>query len=448
MAWLPVPDLEDLPTIEDLLQNSRSDSIVTDSVALTSRDLAAPSPARADPHDEMAWLPIPDGDDLPTIEELAAAAVKEPSAAPPRVRASRRHLLARSGFIVLAAATLFGLYFLASTLLDAGDDVTIRVDGRTVAIETGAETVGGVLREKKIKVGRYDAVVPAVSTPIENDMTVKVVRAFPVAVDFDGVPDTVFTTHSEPAQFLADARRQLRLGEGVNFRAAPTRINKNSELQLRTEKTGTLLVDGSAVNYKLPALTVQELLDSSGIVLGPEDYTQPVAANSVLPNNESITVVRVATNTVTVLEPYSIDAQRAPDSALPIGETRNTPAVDGVRRATYSVRNLDGKEAARSIISSVPVKEAVPAITYYGTLADPRWDKIAECETGGNWGALGPTYQGGLGIYHQTWQGFGGRDFANNAGHASREEQIIVGERIRKRYGFTAWGCGRTLGYR
>jgi len=86
MAWLPVPDIEDLPTIEDLLQNSRSDSIVADSAALTSRDLAAPSPARADPHDEMAWLPIPDSDDLPTIAELAAAAVKEPSAAPPRVR--------------------------------------------------------------------------------------------------------------------------------------------------------------------------------------------------------------------------------------------------------------------------------------------------------------------------------------------------------------------------
>ena len=191
-----------------------------------------------------------------------------------------------------------------------------------------------------------------------------------------------------------------------------------------------------------------ELLDSSGVALGPEDYTQPVAVDGLLPNNESITVVRVATESVSVLEVYSAEGVSLPDPNLPIGETRVTLAVDGVKRVTYSVRNLDGKESSRKAISAVTVKEAVPAVSYFGTLADPRWDKIAECETGGNWAAYGPTYQGGLGIFHQTWVGFGGRDFAGNAGNATREEQIIVGERIRKRYGFSAWGCGRQLGYR
>ena len=100
---------------------------------------------------------------------------------------------------------------------------------------------------------------------------------------------------------------------------------------------------------------------------------------------------------------------------------------------------------------SVPAHASAAANShakYQGVLPDAYYDQLARCETGGNWAAYGPTYQGGLGIFHQTWVGFGGRDFAGNAGNATREEQIIVGERIRKRYGFSAWGCGRQLGYR
>ncbi len=118
-----------------------------------------------------------------------------------------------------------------------------------------------------------------------------------------------------------------------------------------------------------------------------------------------------------------------------------------IRSIDELTARYDGAEVERTVISVVPLIAATPNITYYGTKADPRWDKIAQCETGGNWRAQGPTYQGGLGIYFGTWKGFGGRDFADNAGDATREEQIIVAERIRARHGFRAWGCGKTLGY-
>jgi len=74
------------------------------------------------------------------------------------------------------------------------------------------------------------------------------------------------------------------------------------------------------------------------------------------------------------------------------------------------------------------------------------WDRLAACETGGNWGATGPTYQGGLGIQYQVWAEFGGYQFASNAGYATREEQIIVGHRIWLRYGWSPWGCAGQVG--
>ena len=52
---------------------------------------------------------------------------------------------------------------------------------------------------------------------------------------------------------------------------------------------------------------------------------------------------------------------------------------------------------------------------------------------------------GGLGIARVTWIGFGGREFAPNAGLATREEQIIVGQRIYAQYGWDPWGCAHNV---
>jgi hypothetical protein len=69
------------------------------------------------------------------------------------------------------------------------------------------------------------------------------------------------------------------------------------------------------------------------------------------------------------------------------------------------------------------------------------WDSIAVCETGGNWSMQGPLYSGGVGFANTTWNGFGGREFAPNAGQATREEQIVVAERVHDEYGLSGWGC-------
>ncbi len=71
------------------------------------------------------------------------------------------------------------------------------------------------------------------------------------------------------------------------------------------------------------------------------------------------------------------------------------------------------------------------------------WDGIARCETGGNWSMQGSRFSGGLGFANSTWSGFGGGQFAPNAGQASREQQIVVAERVYARYGLSGWGCRR-----
>jgi len=77
---------------------------------------------------------------------------------------------------------------------------------------------------------------------------------------------------------------------------------------------------------------------------------------------------------------------------------------------------------------------------------DSVWDAIAACETQGNWSMQGSSYSGGVGFSNAAWDSFGGREFAPNAGQATREQQIVVAERIRAAAGYGAWGCAKRVG--
>lgn len=62
-------------------------------------------------------------------------------------------------------------------------------------------------------------------------------------------------------------------------------------------------------------------------------------------------------------------------------------------------------------------------------MRDEYWDAVAQCETRGNWRDHG-LYAGGLGIAITTWRGYGGYQFAKSPRDATREEQIIIANRI------------------
>ncbi|MEV4972832.1 transglycosylase family protein [Streptomyces scopuliridis] len=68
------------------------------------------------------------------------------------------------------------------------------------------------------------------------------------------------------------------------------------------------------------------------------------------------------------------------------------------------------------------------------------WDRVAECESGGMWSAnLGNGYYGGVQISQETWDDFGGAEYAARADLASRSQQIAIAEKILDAQGPRAW---------
>lgn len=108
-------------------------------------------------------------------------------------------------------------------------------------------------------------------------------------------------------------------------------------------------------------------------------------------------------------------------------------------------RNLSTKVAAGATAALAttalinPIASAAP---------DSDWDRLAQCEAGGNWQInTGNGYYGGLQFNAGTWRAYGGNEFAPLPHQATREQQIAVAERTLAGQGWGAWpACSARLG--
>lgn len=70
------------------------------------------------------------------------------------------------------------------------------------------------------------------------------------------------------------------------------------------------------------------------------------------------------------------------------------------------------------------------------------WDKVAQCESGGNWSInTGNGYYGGLQFSNSSWAAAGGTQYAPRADLASKSQQIATAERLLAMQGPGAWAC-------
>jgi uncharacterized protein YabE (DUF348 family) len=455
-AWLPLPIVDELPTVHELLTPApevqaavvaEAEAVVQDAFA-AAEAVVAPSPARAEPHDASAWLPLPIVDELPLVPELSPDARPADAGAPstPWLRRTRTVPAARALFVILlvVATVMSGVWISRKLTAPSGSAVTLIVDGRRVQFRSEAATVGALLTARHVRLSKGDTVNPSRGTGLSDGMHVDVSRAFPVTVDFDGKVRTIRTTATS-AEALG---KELKVGKLVAVRGAPGRLAAGTNVQFRTRRAGSLEVDGQTIRYDSPSLTVAEILAAYHVTLVGDDYVTP-APDTRLTDGADVVVSRVGAQTTQTTEPFPFDEVQQPDPDLPIGQTREVEkGQDGIYTVTHRQKVENGLVLDDQIVSKVPTTASQPHIVAYGTKADWHWDELARCESGGRWDTIDPNpdgYDGGLGIYVGTWRAFGGLQFATRAGYATREQQIIVGMRIHDALGWDPWGCANNV---
>ncbi|QHA03825.1 LysM peptidoglycan-binding domain-containing protein [Streptomyces broussonetiae] len=112
--------------------------------------------------------------------------------------------------------------------------------------------------------------------------------------------------------------------------------------------------------------------------------------------------------------------------------TRNADRHDGSRK---------GRTTAALAGAALLAPLGLLAATGNAAAADNGvWDRIAQCESGGNWHInTGNGYYGGLQFSASTWRAYGGTAYAATADQASRSAQITVATKVQQAQGWGAW---------
>ncbi|MBT2565611.1 transglycosylase family protein [Arthrobacter sp. ISL-85] len=377
-------------------------------------------------------------------------------------------------FIKVGAQLLVLCGLVAGLVAFVGNNktITLNVDGKASSVQSFGGTVAQVVKSANLELKPSDRVSPSLDATVQDGTVININQAKEVKVSLDGAEKTVNTT----AQDVEDLVTELGVASASSVSAPKdaTLSLAGSYVSISTPKTVSIVADGKVNTATTTAPTVGKVLEDSGVALGANDRTsQPANANVV--NNMVIKVSRVDTGqTAVTSEDVPFDTVTAESADMLKGEKQVTQAgAAGKIERTFKLVLVDGREASRTLVSENVAVQPVTEKVTVGTKAKPApqaapapaaaaantgaaapavmneamWDKIAQCESTGNWSInSGNGYYGGLQFDIRTWIGAGGGAYAPNASLATKAQQIDIANRIYAQRGLSPWGCGWAAG--
>ncbi|MEV6386337.1 ubiquitin-like domain-containing protein [Streptomyces sp. NPDC051773] len=331
--------------------------------------------------------------------------------------------------------------------------IELTVDGRPRTLHTFADDVTELLADEGVAFGPHDVVAPAPGTALSSGDEVAVHYGRPVALTLDGQPRKVWTT----AHTVDGALQQLGVrAEGAYVSTSRSqRIGRAGlELDVRTERTVTIMADGRTRTIRTNAATVGEAVEQAGVTLRGEDTTS-VAWSSFPRDGQTVTVMRVTGSEEVRETPIPFRVRRTEDPSLFQGtEVVERAGRPGVRRVTYALRTVNGVRQRPRLVRTEVVREPREQVVKVGTKAMPtsvagadglNWGGLAACESGGRPDAVDPsgTYGGLYQFDTGTWRSLGGSGRPQDAPAA---EQTLRAKKLYVQRGASPWPhCGARL---
>ncbi|GAA1796690.1 ubiquitin-like domain-containing protein [Nostocoides veronense] len=355
-------------------------------------------------------------------------------------------------------------------------NVGLTVDGKTSNVHSFAGTVGDVLEDEGITIGEHDLVVPSVDSAVSDGQKIVVRYGRKLTVTIDGQKKEYWTTATTVGQALQDLG--LRAEDAVLSASRSAALGREGlAMAMITPKSVAVTVDGKTTRKTSTEADVKGLLALLKVKVGSKDIVAP-GLDTPLQDGMKLTVTRVSTATIKKSKTIPFETIRKNDSSLYEGQTKViTTGHVGKSVNIYTSLRHDGKQIKLSYVRTEVTTKARNQVIAVGTKAKPTtpapstggsssggstgggnagntsgaginlanaamWDRIAMCESGGNWHInTGNGYYGGLQFATASWLAMGGADFAPRADLATREQQITVANRYYAIAGLSPWGC-------
>jgi uncharacterized protein YabE (DUF348 family) len=323
--------------------------------------------------------------------------------------------------------------------------VTVLLDGRSDTVRTFSGSVTDVLESKDVELRPDDKLNMAKSGDVTDGDTIKVdfAKAVTVAVDGSAREGTV---HDNTVGDVLD-RYDVKPAEDAYVSVSRSaRIPRSGmEIVVSNPKELTVKADGDTKKINSAAPRVEDALKEADVTLDKDDEVDP-GRGALVSEGDKLKVTRIemidTTETVDVEQPV----EYKPDADLEKGTTKVLEAGKaGKAREAVLITKADGKQRSRLVLTSEELEKPVKKVVARGTAEAPSvandsvWDKIAQCESGGNWHInTGNGYYGGLQFSAATWHSVGGPGLPHQN---SRETQIKYAKILQARSGWGQWGC-------
>jgi resuscitation-promoting factor RpfB len=325
----------------------------------------------------------------------------------------------------------------------------LTVDGETREVSSTGDTVAEVLAAEGIEISDHDLVAPDLDEPVDEGSRIVVRYGRPVELTVDGETATHWVTSTDVASALGELGTPYGRAELSTTRSASIG-REGLALEVVTPKNLVLELAGAKpVTRTVTALTVEDALAEVGVEVGKIDRTKP-ALDTELNDGDRVvfTDFRIAKRKIKG-ETVPFETVEEPDDSMYEGlSATEREGETGTRNVTYKVVFKNGKLLRRTVLRQKVLSKPIAELVRVGTASVSSyggsgvWDRLAQCESGGNWAAnTGNGYYGGLQFNLGTWQSYGG---SGRPDQNSREQQIAVAERVRDAEGgYGAWPvCG------
>jgi uncharacterized protein YabE (DUF348 family) len=359
---------------------------------------------------------------------------------------------------VVAGATSLAVAGAAYGYVNVNKDVTLSVDGSQRHLTTMTGTVGDLLRKQAITIAEHDVVAPGVDTKISDGTLIAVQYGRPVTVVVDGRQQSFWTTATSVGLALASLDVDTE-GAALSTSRGTGIPREGLSLDIATRKIVTIDAAGTKRVITTPAQTVAEVLAAAEITVDGNDKLS-VRKSARLVDGATFRYIRVDVTKVTKRHKIAFQVIRKDSAKLEKGKTKiDVVGRNGIRTSIYVETRENGKLTSRKKKSSSTTTKPVSQVILVGTketstsssggggVSGGVWDRLAQCESGGNWSInTGNGFYGGLQFSLGTWRAYGGNGMPNKASKAS---QIAIAQKVQADVGWGAWpGCSSRLGLR
>jgi uncharacterized protein YabE (DUF348 family) len=292
-------------------------------------------------------------------------------------------LLAEQGISLTGEDTL---NFTPATWLTGGEQITIEranwvvvsADGGTTHMFTRQRSPQTIFAEAGIELSDRDQIlldglttsIGELLTPGENH-SLQVERAQSIEVIGSIQDEVIFSTAATIGDALWENEIDLSIADRISP-ALSASLHKPVYVELKPAQNVTIEFISGSLRSQTAAETVGEALTEAGIALQGLDYSHP-GANSPIPKDGKIQVIRVQEDLLLESEPIPYDSLTQPVADLEIDNRSLVQSgVLGLNTKRIRVRYEDEVEVSRQVEDEYISQEPQSEIIGFGTQITPK----------------------------------------------------------------------------